>query len=547
MSASSKKKLRKEQEAAQMTEKQLAAQKEAKKLKLITTAFVAVMAVLLVIAIAVGVTNTIANSGIREKKTIALTVGDHQISNAELGYFYMDSVNNFYSQYGSYASMLGLDVTKPLNEQVINEETGLTWADDFLSSAKSNAQAVYALADAAKAAGYSLPEEELTALEESVNTIDMYANLYGYPDGDAYLKAFYGNGATMESYLEYTKLTSLASSYQQAYADSLVYEDADLRAAEAENFNAYSSYDYNSYYISASRFLTGGTTDEEGNTTYTDAEKAASVTAAEEAAKSLVEGEIASVEDFDAAIAALEVNKDTTASSVDNVGTKYASLASVYADWLTDSARKEGDMAYFANTSTNTAEDGTETTVTNGYYVVYYIGCDDNTFALANVRHILASFEHTHAEGEEHAEGETYSEEEMAAAKAEAEALLAEYEANATEENFAAIANEKSDDGDGTTGGLYEDIVPGQMVTAFNDWCFDEARKPGDTGIVETEYGYHVMYYVGDSDVTYRDYMIENDLRTEAVNEWYTATVDAMTVTDGDAKYINMALILNAN
>ena len=40
-------------------------------------------------------------------------------------------------------------------------------------------------------------------------------------------------------------------------------------------------------------------------------------------------------------------------------------------------------------------------------------------------------------------------------------------------------------------------VVKDQMVAAFEDWCFDTARKAGDTGIVQTEYGYHVMYYVG--------------------------------------------------
>ena len=34
------------------------------------------------------------------------------------------------------------------------------------------------------------------------------------------------------------------------------------------------------------------------------------------------------------------------------------------------------------------------------------------------------------------------------------------------------------------------------MVQAFNDWCFDESRKAGDYGLVKTEYGYHVMYFV---------------------------------------------------
>ena len=107
MSASSKKKLRKEQEAAKMTEKQLAAQKEAKKTSLYTTGFVAVMVVILVIAVFIGVRQTITTTGIREKNTVALTVGEHEINSVEMNYFYMDAVNNFYSNYGSYASITG--------------------------------------------------------------------------------------------------------------------------------------------------------------------------------------------------------------------------------------------------------------------------------------------------------------------------------------------------------------------------------------------------------------------------------------------------------
>ena len=548
MSASSKKKLRKEQEAAKMTEKQQAAQKEAKKTNLYTAAFVVVMAVLLVVAIVVGVNQTITSSGIREKNTTALTVGDHEISNAELNYFYMDAVNNFYSSYGSYAAMFGLDVTTPLNEQVVDEESGLTWADDFLASAKDTAIAAYAMADAAEAAGYTLSEEDLTSIDNNMSTLDIYATMYGYADGEAYLKAIYGNGATKESYTEYNKLRTLADSYYNYYAESLTYEDADLRAAEAENFNAYSSYSFNSYYLAASKFLTGGTTDEEGNTTYTEEEKAASVAAAEEAAKRLTAEEIDSVEALDAAIAALAVNADTTASSTVYEDTLYSSVNSLYLDWLTDSSRKEGDKAYFANTSTSTAEDGTETTTTNGYYVVYYIGSNDNVFALKNARHILVTPEHDHAEDETHEDGETYSEEELAAAKATAEEILNEWKAgDATEDSFAALANEKSADGDGTTGGLYEDIYPGQMVANFEDWCYDSSRKPGDTGIVETEYGYHVMYFVGNSEYTYRNYLIENELRSADVDEWYTAATEAMALTEGNTAYIRKDLVLSSN
>ena len=538
MSASSKKKLRKEQEAAKMTEKQLTAQKEAKKTSLYTTAFVVVMAVILVIAVFAGVKQTITAGGFREKNTTALTVGDHEINSIEMNYFFMDAVNMFYSNYGSYASMFGLDVTKPLNEQFVDEEAGTTWADDFMTSAKDSAASVYALADAAEAAGFTLPEAEKENLDNQLASLDLYATMYGYGDADAYLKAMYGNGASKKTYTAYCEKQALASAYYNHYAEALTYEDADLRAKESENFNAYSSYTYNYYYLPASSFLEGGTTAEDGTVTYSDEEKAASVAAAEAAAKALTAQEVKTAADLDAAIAALEINEGSTAASTLNTDTKYSSLTSFYRDWVADSSRKAGDLAYFENASGDTV---------NGYYVVMFQGSTDNSFALKNVRHILVTPEHNHEEGEEHAEGETYSEEELAAAKATAEEILAQWQAGlATEESFAALANEKSADGDGTTGGLYENVYPGQMVEAFEDWTYDAARKSGDTGIVETEYGYHVMYFVGDSDITYRDYQIENELRNADLESWYAETVDAMTLTEGDTQYIRKDLVLNA-
>ncbi len=89
-----------------------------------------------------------------------------------------------------------------------------------------------------------------------------------------------------------------------------------------------------------------------------------------------------------------------------------------------------------------------------------------------------------------------------AEAKKEAEDLLAGWRAGeADEEAFALLASENSEDpGSVGTGGLYEGVYPGEMVAAFNDWCFDETRQPGDTGIVETEYGYHIMFFSGRQD-----------------------------------------------
>ena len=543
MSASSKKKLRREQEVAKLTERQLTEKAEAKKLNIYTTLFVAVLAVMLVVAVTVGVTNTIKTSGIRERSTTAVTVGTHELSNAELNYFYIDAINNFLNQYGSYASMFGLDTTKPLNEQVLDEATGRTWADDFVVTAVENARSIYAVADAAKAAGYTLTAEQQTEVDYAIANMEMYGAMYGYPDMDTYIKSMYGNGASKESYVEYYTLNVLADSYYNSYAESLTYEDADLRAAEAENYNQYSSFSYNYYYLAANKFLQGGTEDEEGVLTYSNEEKAASVTAAKEAADSLITEEVDSVEKFNEAINALSINSETEVSSTECIDFQYSSVLSLASEWITEDARKEGDMTVIPSTSTSTDAEGNEVTTTNGYYVVFFRGSNDNEFALADVRHILVSFEG--GTYDETTGTTTYSEEEKEAAWTAATEIMESWKAGeATEESFAALANEKSTDpGSNTNGGLYEAVYPGQMVEPFEQWCFDN-RKVGDTGMVETSYGVHIMYYSGDNATTYRDYMITNSLKTADVNAWYEALVEAATVTKGDTKYLSLDAVL---
>ena len=545
MSASNKKKLRKEQGAEKLTEKQLAAQKEAKTTRLYTIAFVAVLVVMIVIAVYVGVTQTVKNTGYYEKRTTAVQIGDHTLSNAELNYYYIDSVNNFYSSYGSYAAMFGLDTTKPLDEQIVDEETGRTWADDFLDTAKESAKNVYALADAAEAAGFTLPEDKQEEIESSLSSIDLYAQVYGYKDGDSYLKAMYGSGASKEGYKAYATRSALADAYYTHYSDSLTYTDDQIRQKDNEDLKVYSSYSYNSYYLSVSKFLTGGTTDENGNTTYSDEETAAAEAALRAAAESLTAEDITSTEVLDNAIATLSVNEgEENAASTDSNNIRYGSINSLYQQWVADSSRKAGDKQVFESTTTD--ENGNESL--SGCYVVFFEGSTDNKFPMANVRHILVTPEHAADEAEDaHADGETYSAEELAAAKQEAEELYAQWQSGeATEESFAELANEKSDDGDGTTGGLYTNVTPGQMVQAFNDWCFDASRTSGDTGIVQTEYGYHIMYFVGNSDITYRDYLIQNDLRSADVQQWQEDMMAAVTMTDGDTKYIRTNLVLGS-
>ena len=74
MSASDKKKLRKEQATAYLTEKQRQEQAEAKKLKLYTIGFVSILVVVACIAIGVLGVRAVNQSGVFEKNTIAAVV-----------------------------------------------------------------------------------------------------------------------------------------------------------------------------------------------------------------------------------------------------------------------------------------------------------------------------------------------------------------------------------------------------------------------------------------------------------------------------------------
>lgn len=111
-----------------------------------------------------------------------------------------------------------------------------------------------------------------------------------------------------------------------------------------------------------------------------------------------------------------------------------------------------------------------------------------------DVRHVLIMPEGADSSN---IRSETFSDEAWAWAEAKAQELLESWKSGeATEDTFAQLANENSSDSDGTDGGLYTGVTKGQMVEAFDAWCFDEAREFGDVDIVKTEFGYHIMFFV---------------------------------------------------
>ena len=151
----------------------------------------------------------------------------------------------------------------------------------------------------------------------------------------------------------------------------------------------------------------------------------------------------------------------------------------------------------------------------------------DKTTSSVDVRHILILPEGATIET---VTTEEFSDEAWAAGEQKAQEILDQWlSGDKTEDSFATLANENSaDTGSNTNGGLYSGVTEGQMVEAFNDWCFDSSRQVGDYGIVKTQYGYHIMYFCG-SQLLWES-QAESDLLAQLSNDFINNAVEAADV-----------------
>ncbi len=141
---------------------------------------------------------------------------------------------------------------------------------------------------------------------------------------------------------------------------------------------------------------------------------------------------------------------------------------------------------------------------------------------VADVRHILISFPEDVISGNKleltDSEKEPYLK--------KAQDVLDLYKKNPTEDNFIQLVTEYSGDTASVAdGGLFTSVKSdGEYVEEFEKWSVDPTRQVGDTGIIETGYGYHIMYFVkshGDG----KEYHIT---RAVAADKYYEAFTKAI-------------------
>lgn len=436
-------------------------------------------------------------TGLMTRVLAAAKVGGTGYAVCNVNFFYRNAYNTFYSNNADNIASY-LDQSKPLTSQPSIFDYNMTWAEYFWQEALSQLKQVTAVYNAALADGFSLHEEEQEEINGWFDSLKTAAEGSGYSFSN-YLALYYGEGNNEKSVRAMLEKSVLADHYLAEKAESFSYSDDELEQYYDENRESYDSIAFISAWVS-------GASDESGlnGEDGTGGDSGADVASGEgnesgeggadgvnaESGEHSHETPMEEALEIAQAISASASSRDNfrqqalalTGEPASSAVTPLKNLDPVYAGWLTDSARREGDTAYFEQD--------------DGYRVLYYISSSDNHYNTVSVRHILVMVEDADADG-------MYSQEEMEAAHKEISEIYDSWqEAGGTEEAFIDLAMTRSEDaGSAEHGGLYENIYKNQMVESFDAFCFQK-HEYGDTEIVfgSNDYyaGYHLIFFVGE-------------------------------------------------
>ncbi|MGN0568965.1 MAG: peptidylprolyl isomerase [Candidatus Fimenecus sp.] len=532
-----------------------AAKKAKKSPKLSKTKKIAgrVIAIVLAVVLVFGAVGGILNFFGAPQKVIKVKAGDNKeysFTLAEFNYYYFLTWSNYqqtavqYENYGSGMGLqfLGYDYSKSPDKQSYTDDhssvtgvtvadlgvTNPTWADAFTYAAVSQIiQIKYGALKAAEA-GITVTEDEQAEIDSAIESARKTASENDY-SLDRFLRATYGNGVSEKVVRQVYTESYLATSYFDKLQEDT--ENAVTDAQVEEKYNA----NKDNYDLASIRLYEFTTEVPEAAEGATEEEKTAAAEKAYAETKAKADAFLAAVSDSASFVAQANVTIKSADSSskldadetTDFSDITYATLdakGEALAKWVYDDARVAGDKAVID--------------LGSGTYDVVLVTAaphKDMSVSTNDVRHILVKFPQ-----DESGNTQELTDTQKAEYKAKAQAILDEYKKDATEDNFAALATEKSEDtGSASNGGLIEGITKSSnYVTNFLNWSTDASRKPGDTDIIETEYGYHVMYYVKAEGVTWYE-----TVKEEIVSEIYSNVFENLIDTQMSKINLNSPII----
>ena len=487
----------------------------APKTKKIITAVIAIIVVIAILFayVATGFVRKgmAATLGWPQKTFTAYTLTDadgekHDIKVNTYNYYFALYYNNLHSTVSSYKQYgidldeanMNVDFDKKLSEQTRTEDgKTTTWLEyvqeQVEDSIKDTYASYYKAVKENKGKDPEITDDQKKEIKEALKNYKESAHKYGYTVS-GYIEAAMGHGVTKDVFVREATISYIAENYDSDHkndSDSKTYTDKELNAYKKKNESKLQSVDIKMFECDS----------EDDAKAFKKALKADGSNFAALASKY-------SSDDFDKK--ANKNSQETTYNDMARSTMEGLSVAISTADddkkypgldWLYSSDRKAGDVRQDSTTVV---------------YVVKPVYMSDAK--TVNVRHILIAPESSKSSDDSSSSksAKDCTDKEWAAAEKKAKSILAKYNSgDKTSKSFAKLAKSNSSDGNASNGGLYENIIPNQMVPTFNAWCFDSSRKVGDVGIVKTEYGYHIMYFEGKNDQAVWKYIAQQKLAAD--------------------------------
>lgn len=433
--------------------------------------------------------------------SVVATVDGQKISIGMYDYYYA-SIVSYYEQYASYG-YYSLDTTKDYSKQYTTDDDGnkISWQKFFETEALKEVEQITTYYSKALEEGVTLTSAQKKTIEKQISTLKDSASQNDV-SLDQYIKANFGAYCSEDTIRLMLEQYYLSANYKGKFKSETKVTDNDVDKYYNEHKNDYKKIEF--YYI-ASPY--DATDDDSKNESIKTAEKIMAkmkdkksvIALVPEVYSSYIDSQVKSSMEQDSKLTEKKAREEAVKSYESNAVATVSGSESPFDDkmntWLFSDDTKVGSKKYYID------EDA-------GYiYIVLKTSKasveEDETYT---VRHILVAPE-SDSDSSSSTSGETeYTDEQWAAAKKEADSILAKFnKTDKSEYEFAKLAEQYSTDSASTSsgsndsfGGLYESVTLGQMVPDFEKWSIDDSRKYGDTGIVKSDYGYHIMFFIND-------------------------------------------------
>ena len=433
--------------------------------------------------------------------SVVATVDGQKISIGMYDYYYA-SIVSYYEQYASYG-YYSLDTTKDYSKQYTTDDDGnkISWQKFFETEALKEVEQITTYYSKALEEGVTLTSAQKKTIDKQISTLKDSASQNDV-SLDQYIKANFGTYCSEDTIRLMLEQYYLSANYKGKFKCETKVTDNDVDKYYNDHKNDYKKIEF--YYI-ASPY--DATDDNSKNESIKTAEKIMAkmkdkksvLALVPEVYSSYIDSQVTSSMEQDSTLTEKKAREEAVKSYESNVVTTVSGSDSPFDDkmntWLFSDDTKVGSKKYYIDESA-------------GYiYIVLKTSKasveEDETYT---VRHILVAPESGSNSSSSTSEKTEYTDEQWAAAKKKADSILAKFnKTDKSEYEFAKLAEQYSTDSASTSsgsndsfGGLYESVTLGQMVPDFEKWSIDDSRKYGDTGIVKSDYGYHIMFFIND-------------------------------------------------